>query len=229
MTTKLTGKKIYMEGQSTLIIGRGRVGKSGFTFDLVEEEERSDLHLVISPRRTIQEKMEDMDFVSWSIMNADDLETAWNDHAKERKGPLLVLLINPAVKGQQSIWEILRDERFRNFTIHAEELAILTASKEDWDQFDVFIRVVGQNNQNFYANTHRIKRDLSPAWIMNFQRIFFVGPLFNGEEAQALYDASTVCTKMDFKAFEEKLKNQPEKYNWWDPYPNKNASFQIYG
>lgn len=222
-------EEIRQEGYSTLIIGRGRAGKSGFTFDLIEEEDHPEKYLIIAPRRTIKAKMDGLDFVDWPIMSADDLEQAWNDHAeKNTKGPLLVLIFEK-FKGQKSIFEILQDERFRGFTIHVEEMAIMTSDLEDWKAFDKLIRVVGQSDQHLYANTHRIKRELDPAWLANFQKIYFVGSLFAKDEAQILYDNSTVSNEMTFEEFEGKLKNQPKKYNWWDPSPDKGSVFLIYG
>ena len=222
------------EGDSTLIIGRGRVGKSGYTFDLVEEEEKSDNVIILAPRRTILAKMgtgqegdPGLDFIDWPIKSADDLADAWNEHAKEDDGPLLVL-IQRHEKGQPSIWEILQDERFNRFTIHAEELAVLTSRKEDWDAFDIYIRTVGQRNQFFYANTHRVRADIDPAWVQNFQRIIYVGPLADDQELASLYGVSNISTKMTREEFYAKLAGQPEKYDWWSKQPNKEAAFIIF-
>lgn len=218
-------ESIVQEGESTLIIGRGRAGKSGFTFDIREEEEKSNREIILAPRKTIKAKMEGLEEIDWPIMNADELADAWN--TKELSKPLLVLIMEHQ-KNQPSIWSILRDPRFEGFAIQAEELSVLTSRKEDHDAFDTFIRVVGQSNQYFYANTHRLRADIDPAWLANFQRIFFIGQLADDQEIQTLYSASNVSSEMTLEDFTNRLRTQPKKYNWWDKFPNKNAAFQIY-
>lgn len=225
-------EEMEQEGSSTLIIGRGRVGKSGFTSDLVEES-RPEKLIIVAPRITNQKKLKKYKFVDEPIMSPQQLAAAYNravdEYEKEgsKTVGLLILLTNKPVKGQPSIWEVLRDPLFRDFTIWGEELAILTAEKADWDAFDYFIRVVGQNNQKFFVNTHRMKREINPAWVSNFQRIFYVGRLAAVDELHILYDESTVSTTMTFEQFQERLSTAPEKYDWWAPFPNKEAAFLI--
>ena len=218
---------------STLIIGRGRVGKTGFTRDLVEGTKPEKL-LIIAPRITNVQVFKKYNSIDWPVMTAAELEGAYNQsvddyvEADVDQVGLVVLLTAKPVKGQPSIWEILRDERFRDFTIWAEELSVLTAETNDWNEFDYFIRVVGQNNQHFFANTHRLKRDVNPAWLANIQKIYFVGPLADAGEVEILYCQSNISTKLSKDEFAEKLKNQPEKYDWWSAHPNQAAAFLIY-
>ncbi len=216
---------LEMEGESTLIVGRGRTGKTGLGIDKVEKI-KTDLKIFLVPRithpefhpsKTIYEYYED------PIMSADELEEAVE---KSDKG--LIVFITKKVKDQPSIWEILRDERFRNFVICADELAVLVSDAQDKEEFKVFIRHVGQNNQKFIGITHRIIDDIPPVTALNVQTIIFVGRLANKKEQQNLYDVSNVDDEMDFDQFCEKLRKQPKKYPWWEKNPSEDALFLIY-
>jgi hypothetical protein len=213
-----------MEGSSTLVIGRGRVGKTGFALDLVDEEQ-TDQVIILAPQITNSELLE-FPFIETPIMSADELADAFNAR-EEGEGPLVVL-ISGKLKGQPSIFKILRDPMFRDFCILADELAVLTSDHDDEEEFKIFIRHVGQNNQKFIGTSHRIKDDMPPVTALNVQKIYFVGPLADDDEVNKLYSVANVNKAMNRKAFGEKLLNQPEKYDWWNDKPNREAVFLIF-
>lgn len=207
-----------MNGYSTLIIGRGRSGKTGFALSYAEE--RAEKFLIIAPQIT-NPRFEEFDQYTHPIMNVEELRQAYN----QSKGPLL-LLITEQIKGQPSIWKILRNPQFKDLVILADELAVLTSESEDEKEFKVFIRHVGQNNQIFIATSHRIRDDVPPVTPLNVQKIIFVGTLADEDEMRKLKGVSN--TRMSKDEFYSKLKTQPEKYDWWNKNPNKKALFYIY-
>jgi len=207
-----------MNGSSTLIIGRGRAGKTGYALDLVAS--KSEKFLVLAPQIT-NPRLSEFDSYSPPIMSGDELREAYN-----KSEGSLVLIITEKVKDQPSIWKILRETQFNGLVILADELAVLVSDHDDEVEFKIFIRHVGQNNQLFFATSHRIRDDVPPVTPLNVQRIEFVGPLSDEEEIRKLYGVSNV--RMSRQEFATKLKNQPLKYNWWDKNPNKTAIFTIF-
>ena len=212
-----------MNGRSVLIIGRGRAGKTGYALDRVEEIATK--FLVLAPQVTNPElDSEKSPIMTYShpIMSGDELREAYN---KAEDMPLVVI-ITERQKGQPSIWKILREKQFKGLVILADELAILVSDNEDETEFKIFIRHVGQNDQKFFATSHRIKDDVPPVTPLNVQEIVFVGQLADEDEMRKLKGVSNVfMTKEEFYL---KLQNQPQKYDWWSKNPNKEAVFVIF-
>lgn len=218
---------LEMNGESELIIGRGRAGKSGFAVLKVEKSKRQK-KLIIVPQITIN-LLHKYDSIGWPLFNAEQLRQAWNDCETDA----LVVIYNGVTpkdvrEGRQSIWKILTDNYFRDFLIFGDELAVLTSEAEDEKEFKVFIRHVGQNNQHFLGTSHRIVDDMPPVTALNVQKIWFIGRLNNGKEIEKLYNAGNVDSEMTIEQFTDKLKSQPKKYDWWSDHPNENAAFLIF-
>lgn len=211
-----------MEGESTLIVGRGRAGKTGFALDLLDDQ-KTDKKIIIVPQITNNELLQ-YDSIDWPVMSAQELADAFN----KRETDAFVVIVSPLVKDQPSIFVILLDPMFRDFVIFADELAVLTSDNDDKIAFKNYIRHVGQNNQKFFGTSHRIIDDMPPVTALNVQKIYFVGQLSNSKEIQNLYDVSNIDSEMTLDEFTEKLKSQPKKYNWWDKKPDKNAVFLIF-
>lgn len=213
---------VRMEGQSELIIGRGRSGKSGYGIRKVERLNPPRL-LIIAPRIT-NPLLNKYSYFEEQIESAEELDEAISDARDNR----LLLIISEVSKDHPTIWKILQDPKFRNLVILGDELAVLTSDAQSEKDFDKFIRLVGQNNQLFFGITHRLKKDINPVVPINVQRIVFIGASANKAENQILYDISNISAKMDFNEFEETLKNQPLKFPWWEKNPGEIGVFEIY-
>ena len=217
-----------MLGISELVVGPGKVGKTGGCLLMVKKAKPEKL-LIIAPRIT-HKNFYDFRQIDWPVMNADELVEAFNDDEKERPfdGKLLVIVSPRLEKGQPPIWEILQDPYFRDFYIYADEIAILNKLPVMENAFDDFIRTVGQNNQHFLGCTHRIVDDLSRVAPLQVDKIYVVGQLSDEREMKGLYGVSNLRGKMTFDEFSAKLMAQPECFNWWSDHPNWSTFFLIY-
>ena len=217
------------EGFSVLIIGQGRAGKTGKGVSRIKESPRP-RKLFIAPRITNKELLGKMSRIDWPITSAQQLADAYNwEMEQEDATEFVLVVITEKEKNQPSIWKVLRDEKFKGFCICADELAILVSDSEDAKEFEIFIRCVGQNDQEFIGLNHRIKADLPKVTALNVQEILYVGSLADDDELENLWAVSNLKADMDKNTFIEILRSQPKKYNWWDKKPNEKAVFKIYG
>lgn len=216
-------KPLTMEGKGTLVIGRGRKGKTGFILFKILPASKKKKKLIIVPRLTNNALLK-YDSIDWPIWSAEDLLDAFSESQTEA----LVVYIGIKEKGQPSIWAILRNSLFRDFFIFADELKILTMDSDDKTEFaDGFIRVVGQNNQEFVGASHRITGDIPPVTVDNVQEVYYIGRTHRDDEIENLWKICSLDDQMDRETFEEKIKNQPEKYDWWNKHPNEAAAWLI--
>lgn len=214
---------LEMNGESALIIGRGRAGKTGFAIKYITKQ-RPARWFIIAPRIT-NPLLKNYAFIE-NPESAEEIADAFNDNDAD---PLVILLTEPRLKkGKPSIWKMMTDPYFRDFYIMADELAVLNSESEVEKDFDSFIRLVGQNNQHFFGLSHRIKDDVNPVVPLNVEKIWFVGRLADEEEARKLYSLSSLRDEMTFDDFTKKLKSQPKKFEWWSEHMNWEAAWLIY-
>lgn len=212
-----------MNGQSIFIIGQGRSGKSGLATDFIEgkapvppmpeikKEKLEQRWIIIAPSRT-HPFLYGLDYISDAEPKEGTLSQKILEAYNQAKTHLLILC---KTKNENLFSALSQEDEneealFKGFNIYLDEAAIVTANMKD--DFESFVRQVGQRDMLFVMSSHRIQGDISPVISLNVMWIFWVGPLMDEREIDRLYEKSNVTMKRD--EFAERLYHQ-EKYMWW--------------
>src|SRR5271154_1917049 len=98
MTAKVFGNN--EDGESTIIIGMGRSGKTGNAVLRLRASERP-LKFFVAPRVTNKILLKDMDRVDWPIESADQLIEAYNKAQEdENASDIFLIIVPPKLKGE---------------------------------------------------------------------------------------------------------------------------------
>jgi hypothetical protein len=225
------------EGEGIIIVGMGRRGKSGKGVLTLRADPRP-IKFIIAPRMTNKTLMKDLDRNQngdgeyYQIQDADHLSEIYNK-AQEEKSPsdIFLIVVPKRPKGCTfpTIFKILQDKRFHGAAFMIDEVKVLTDDAESFDDLDNLIRLVGQYDQFCILISHKIRRDMSTAAPLNVQQIWYVGSLADKGELKAIWEVSDLAGEMDFVQFEEIMRSQVKKYDWWNKKPNEKAVIKIYG
>jgi len=216
-----------MFGKSILVVGQGRVGKSGLCFDLISGKapdiipklgREKEKWIIISPRKS-HPYFYSLDRITDSEEKGDEpLREKMIRAYNESKTHLFI-----RVKSDNAaLFDILGEENeddptlapFYSASIYIDEVGIVLSTSPMENAFKNFIRVVGQNNQILLMSTHRITGDTPPIVSNNTMSIYLVGSMPKQSEAKSLYDNGNM--EEEWGDFWERIRKGVPKYDWWD-------------
>jgi hypothetical protein len=224
-----------LNGVSIFIIGQGRSGKSGLAHDFIEgkapappmpeifrEDPKRQKWIIISPTRATHPALFSLDYITDAEPEegtlAEKILKAWEKSTTH-------LLIMAKNRRSPALFEALGEEDtdgnaiFYGHSIYLDEAAIVTQRIPD--QFEEFVRQVGQRDMIFLFSSHRIVSDISPVVSLNCMWIIWVGPLMDTKEMNNLYERGNVTRTRE--SLELEL-SEKVKYPWWDEKLKKTAN-----